>query len=112
VTPVRTITLEHASHRLLIEDAFEGSGRHRVEVPLHLARGVSAEVRGPGEVTLSAGGRSFLLEWGRAAAWSLEIGAGRVSPSYGVAVPVVRLLFSRDGGLEPLSVRIRPSGRP
>jgi hypothetical protein len=111
VTPVRTITLDHATHALVVQDAFEGSGHHRVEVPLHLAPGVTAVTRSPGVVTLSASGRSFTLEWQSATAWSLEIGAGRASPSYGVVVPVVRLLFSREGNLEPLSVRIVPSGR-
>ena len=41
VTPVRTITLDHVSHLLSIEDAFEGDGDHEIEIPLHLASGVS-----------------------------------------------------------------------
>jgi len=111
VTPVRTITLDHAAHTLLVQDSFEGSGRHRVEVPLHLAPRVTALVRSPGVLALEAEGHSFTLEWEPAQAWSLEIGAGRVSPSYGVAVPVVRLVFSRAGELRPLTVRIKPSER-
>jgi uncharacterized heparinase superfamily protein len=111
VTPVRTIELDHASHALLIHDSFEGSGSHRIEVPLHLAPGVAASVRSGGVVELRAQGRRFKLEWEPSEVWALEIGAGRVSPSYGVARPIVRLLFSRDGPLEPpLSVRIAPEG--
>jgi hypothetical protein len=109
VTPVRTITLHHALHSLEVHDAFEGAGRHRIEIPLHLAPGVEAAVSGPGAVRLCAAGRAFRVEWGPQAAWSLEIGVGRVSPSYGVALPVVRLLWTREAGLEPaLGVRIGP----
>ena len=37
VTPVRTIVLDHRTHALTITDAFEGTGLHRIEIPLHLA---------------------------------------------------------------------------
>jgi uncharacterized heparinase superfamily protein len=111
VTPVRTIALDHATHTLVVQDFFEGTGHHRVEVPLHLAPRVTAMVRSPGVLALGAEGQSFALEWDPAPAWSLEVGAGRVSPSYGVAVPVVRLVFSREGELGPLTVRIKPSER-
>jgi hypothetical protein len=110
VTPVRTIELDHERHTLRVDDSFEGSGRHRFEVPLHLAPGVVASLRAPGVVELRAAGRRFELTWEPAAAWPLEIGAGRVSPSYGVALPAVRLLWTREGPVEPsLSVRIVPA---
>ena len=48
VTPVRTIVLDHRSHALTITDAFEGAGRHRIEIPLHLAPGVTASEEGAG----------------------------------------------------------------
>jgi uncharacterized heparinase superfamily protein len=110
VTPVRTIELDHARHALLVRDSFEASGRHRYEVPLHLAPGVEASGRAPGLVELRAAGRRFELTWEPAEAWPLEIGTGRVAPSYGVAVPVVRLVWTREGPAEPsLSVRIAPA---
>jgi hypothetical protein len=109
VVPVRRITLEHATHALEIRDAFEGEGRHLVEIPLHLASGVLAVENESGVVELRSGARRFRLAWQPVAAWSLEIGAGRVSPSYGVALPIVRLLWRRDGALDaPLVVRIAP----
>ena len=109
VTPVRTITLDHAAHALEIRDAFEGGGSHRIEIPLHLAHGVEAAVSSPGIVELRSGSRRFRLEWSPAGEWSLEIGAGRVSPSYGVALPIVRLQWVREGPLDPpLVVRIAP----
>jgi len=113
VFPVRTIELHHADHTLAVCDAFEGGGLHRFEVPLHLAPGVEAVVRSAGVVELRAFGRRFTLAWQPATEWSLDVGAGRVSPSYGVALPVVRLLFSREGALEPpLRVRIAPEHGP
>ena len=113
VTPVRTIELDHRAHSLLVEDRFEGSGSHRFEVPLHLAPGVDAALGAPGEVELRAAGRRFELTWEPHEAWTLEVGVGWVSPSYGVVVPVVRLLFAREGLLEPgLRVRLAPVGSP
>lgn len=110
VIPVRTITLEHAAHVLEIRDAFEGAGHHRIQIPLHLAIGVEAVERSPGLVSLRAGARCFHVEWQPVEAWSLEIGKGRVSPSYGVAVPIVRLLWSRGGAVDlPLVVRLAPA---
>jgi hypothetical protein len=110
VKPVRTIELDHARHQLLVQDVFEGLGRHLFEVPLHLAPGVLASLRAPGVVGLSAGDRRFELTWQPAEAWVLEIGAGRVAPSYGVALDTVRLLWRRDGPAEPgLTVRILPA---
>jgi len=110
VTPVRTIELDHRRHALLVRDEFEGAGRHRIEVPLHLAPHVRASDAGPGLVSLQAHGRLFRLEWGPADGWSLAIGEGRVSPSYGVVAPCVRLVWSREGALDtPLRVRIAPA---
>ena len=109
VTPVRTIELTHARHALLVHDSFEGSGDHRFEVPLHLAPGVLASLRAPGMIELCAADRRFELTWEPTDAWSLEIGEGRVSPRYGVALPIVRLLWARQGECEPsLCVRIVP----
>jgi hypothetical protein len=113
VKPVRSIELEHERHVLHVHDSFEGAGRHRFEVPLHLAPGVEALPSAPGRVELRSAGRRFTLTWGPAEAWPLQIGAGRVSPSYGVAMPTVRLLWSREGLAQPsLSVRIAPAGTP
>ncbi len=105
--------LDHRSHALTITDAFEGSGRHRIEVPLHLAPGVTASAAGAGRLVLRSGNRVFGLDWDPAGSWALTIGEGRVSPSYGVAVRTVRLVFSREGALTPgLTIRIAPADRP
>jgi uncharacterized heparinase superfamily protein len=112
VTPVRTIVLDHRRHALTIADTFEGAGRHRFEIPLHLAPGVSVCEEGAGRLALRSGQGAFRLDWGPPGPWSLTVGEGRVSPSYGVAVPVVRLAFTREGALHPgLTIRIAPADR-
>jgi hypothetical protein len=71
-------------------------------VPLHLAVGVEhAPLARPRRAARAAGG--FRLTWDPHEAWALEIGSGRVSPSYGVALPIVRLLFQTRG-----TARARP----
>jgi uncharacterized heparinase superfamily protein len=113
VRPVRRIELEHTRHALLVRDAFEGAGRHRFEVPLHLAPGVETSLRGPGVLELRSAGRRFVLTWEPAEAWPIEIGEGRVSPSYGVAVEIVRLLWTREGPCDPpLTLRLAPVAGP
>jgi hypothetical protein len=106
---VRTIVLDHERHTLTIQDAFEGDGRHRITIPLHLAPGVAVRREGRGLLLLEAGNQRFTLSWNPSEAWSLEVGEGRVSPSYGVTLPAVRLAWSREGPLDQtLTVRLGP----
>jgi uncharacterized heparinase superfamily protein len=113
VTPVRTIVLDHARHALLVRDDFEGHGHHRIEVPLHLAPSVRVRPDGPSRLLLDAGARRFALTWGPVEEWSLAIGVGRVSPSYGIALLSVRLTWTRQGMLgPPLTVEIAPQAAP
>ena len=62
--------LDHRTHALTITDAFEGSGRHRIEIPLHLAPGVTVSEAGAGRLVLRSGNRVFGLDWEPAGAWS------------------------------------------
>jgi hypothetical protein len=111
VTPVRTIVLDHERHTLTIQDAFEGDGRHRITIPLHLAPGVAVRREDRGLLFLETETRRFTLSWNPSGAWALEVGEGRVSPSYGIALPVVRLTWSREGPLDQtLTVRMGPEG--
>jgi uncharacterized heparinase superfamily protein len=109
VTPVRTITLDHDEHVLEVHDRFEGTGRHRIEIPLHLAPGVSVVARHDRQLVLRSGGHDFLLDWEGDSAWTLEWGPGRRAPSYGVVEPLVRIAWHRSGDLAPLTVRLRPA---
>jgi len=109
VTPVRTITLDPAAHRLTVEDTFEGAGEHEVVVPLHLAEGVEARVDGTGRIVLGGAGRSFDLTWNDPGDWAASVGDGWVSPSYGVRHPARRVEFRRIGSLAPLTVVLEPA---
>lgn len=110
VRPVRTIQLDHASHTLVVRDEIEGSGDHLVTIPLHLAPGIEARSDRPGEVVLTAGPRTFLLQWSSPEDWIFEIGSSRVSPSYGIARPCTRLLWRRSGPVPAiLSVSLAPA---
>jgi uncharacterized heparinase superfamily protein len=95
ITPVRTLILDHGRHALIVHDAFEGEGEHELAVPLHLAPGVSVVGVEEGKLQLRAVQRVFILLWGPCQDWTLEIGSGRSSPSYGVAVPIIRLCWHR-----------------
>ncbi len=109
VTVERTLRLESRLHALLVADELAGPGEHDVEVPLHLARGVSVTETAPGRCRVEAEGRSFEIAWQPSEDWTLEVGSGWVSPSYGVKHELVRLAFRRTGPLRPLTVVIAPS---
>jgi uncharacterized heparinase superfamily protein len=106
IRPIRTITLDHRCHALSVIDECEGTGTHTVSIPLHLASGVTARVNGPEEIVLTAGIREFLILWSSADEWKVEIGEGRMSPSYGLVTPIVRLLWHRCGRL-PVRLALR-----
>jgi hypothetical protein len=108
VVPIRAIALNHASHELTVADHIEGLGRHTVTIPLHLASGVKASLASPNRIRLTARGRDFLLSWSPADQWAVDIGDARISPSYGVVVPSVRIVWKREGAL-PASLVIRLS---
>jgi uncharacterized heparinase superfamily protein len=109
VRPVRTIVLDHHTHVLTVSDQIEGAGAHRISVPLHLAAGVEAEMVGGSQVKLIASSKTFLLDWSSPEDWDVAIEPARVSPSYGVMVPTVRLVWSRSGQCPAtLTMRIAP----
>ncbi len=100
VRPVRTIVLDRARHALWQRDEFETAAR-LVEIctPLHLALGVTVEETTSTSVTLRSADEVSTLELHWAGeGWQLEIGAGRISPSYGVAHPCVRLMWTNPSG--------------
>jgi hypothetical protein len=108
VTPVRSFELDHAEHRLTICDEFEGEGEHRLEIPLHLATGIEIERQEPGRLVLRSEQRSFMLTWEPMSMWELRIEPGRISPSYGIALPSTTLIWKRIGHLQMLAVTLQP----
>jgi uncharacterized heparinase superfamily protein len=99
VTPVRTIVLDHRRHALVVGDRFESQEPQHVdlEIPLHLAVGVTAVRQTGNTVVLESGSKRFHLAWEGAGPWRLEIGTGRISPRYGVAVDCQRLAWYYAG---------------
>jgi hypothetical protein len=108
VTVRRRFALDHARHALTIEDRFEGDGEHAFEVPLHLAPGVECVVEGD-SAALIANGRRFVLAWQSAEGWSVRVAPARVSPTYGVAIPIQRVAFTRSGRPGPLILTVAPA---
>lgn len=105
VTPVRTISLDAAAHRLVIEDSFEGQGHHDVVVPYHLGAEVEATPdEEPGAATVTVGARTFDLRWSDPRHWSFSLDETWISPSYGVRVPTRCIRLHRQGQLHPLKV--------
>jgi uncharacterized heparinase superfamily protein len=108
VTVVRRITLHHESHELVVEDRFEGSGSHSVEIPLHLPVHVQAVGQSP-EVVLHANDRRFALSASCSTAWTFGVQRSRLSPSYGIVSPSTKLVWQHRGRLNSLTFRIAPS---
>jgi hypothetical protein len=104
VVPVRTVALDHETHRLLVRDEFRGEGDHDLLVPWPLAEGLEPEL--DGAATARAG--RFRFRW--SPDWSAEVGDGWISPSYGVRRPRRVLALRRRGPLRPLAVLIEPEG--
>ena len=111
VIPRRTILLDFDTHALYIKDEFEGEGMHDVLIPLHLSPGVDvSEIKG-NELMLNAGQRHFRVWWPADSGYAVSVENGRVSPSYGVALGVRKLLWSREAAtLRPLTLFIASAG--
>ena len=78
--------------------------------PLHFALGVTVEESTATSVILRSADEQSTLElhWS-GDGWQFEIGAGRISPSYGVAHPCVRLMWTNHGGAAtPLTLGLIP----
>lgn len=101
VAPVRTIRLAHTRHALTVQDAFQGTGRHSIKVPLHLAPGVEVAPQGENLLKLRAEGKQFVLKWKEAGHWKFGISKGRVSSSYGRLAEITRLCWEYVGEVGP-----------
>jgi hypothetical protein len=95
----RRFRLSHGNHQLQIENHFDGLGEHVIEIPLHLAPGISAKLIEEELVQVKTEtDELFHLQW-EGDGYALEIGESRVSPSYGRIKQVTRLLWSYKGQL-------------
>jgi hypothetical protein len=103
IMPIRALALDHRRHGLALFDRFQTRGMNQVEleIPLHVAVGVDVEEDGRGGLIMVAGNGRFRLVWFGAGAWRLERTKARVSPTYGVALPIWRLGWRYRGTPEP-----------
>lgn len=99
VMPVRHFILDHTSHILGIHDVFEGQDEHTIEIPLHLAPGVNVVDVMPNRLRLSADKQYFHLFWNNEQEWDISIKNARVSQSYGIVLPDIRVSWKRNGPL-------------
>jgi hypothetical protein len=109
--PHRTVTLRPSTHELTVRDEFSGDGVHSVRIPVHLAPGISVEREGRSRLTLKSTRRQFQAEWRSGGAWELAIESGSISPTYGVLLPALNLVWSSKSKIQDLwmEISIRPT---
>jgi uncharacterized heparinase superfamily protein len=101
VAHAREFYLDKRTPRLLVRDRLETSARRTFTWRFHLDPAVTPSVSA-GDVRLtSTGGEVWLLPDAVAAAFTLTIEPGWVSPSYGVKVPTSILIW-KTSSAEPL----------
>jgi uncharacterized heparinase superfamily protein len=93
----RSFILDKRDERLSIEDSFQGSGSHLVEVFFTVAPGCQASQVGANAVCLSTDGISLLLAFQEG--WDLAFTEGWVSERYGRKAATRRIVLSRQGPL-------------
>jgi Heparinase II/III-like protein/Heparinase II/III N-terminus len=107
--PHRTIILRPAAHKLTVRDTFAGRGVHRIEIPLHLAPGVAVRPNGGGRMVLTTGRAEFCVDWSAGGSWTVTIEETSISPSYGVAIASVRIVWRANADIRDLWLDVRIS---
>ncbi|WP_263260785.1 alginate lyase family protein [Pseudomonas sp. RIT-PI-S] len=109
VIPTRTLLVDFTHHGLYIEDDLVGAGKHAVSIPLHLSPQVEVLETSGLHAILRAEGSLFEVSWQASPEYVLEVSEARVSPSYGVVQPAIKLRWYREKStLTPLKVCISP----
>lgn len=108
--PVRTVSLDHATHALTIEDVIQAGG-HAVSIPLHLAPEVTVEAQDESSLTLRSGTQAFMLRW-MGEGWRLEVLPARVAPSYGRVTRSHKLVWAHDGGAQDVALTVMVAPNP
>jgi uncharacterized heparinase superfamily protein len=97
VTVERTFTWDGPTRSLSVTDRFTAARPHRIEIPFHLAPGVSAEEEAHGRWLLRSGDREFVFAFADSGEWTMHKSEGWASPSYGIKQAIVRLALIREG---------------
>lgn len=109
VDPVRSITLEKSTHRIIIHDRFYGNGEHKIKIPYHFSIGIKAIQDSPGIWRILSGEKEFLFISQLKDNWTVTLEDGWVSPSYGIKHSTKVLNFHCQGPLDSLLVAIMPA---
>jgi uncharacterized heparinase superfamily protein len=111
VTPRRSITLEHQSHRLIILDDIVCTDKHTVHIPLHLTPDILTERISNNSLLLKSETKKFQLTWHGDSPWQIQQKPSRISPSYGVARASQQLVWQAEIiGNSQLKIVIEPYG--
>ncbi len=112
-TIVRTLILDKVRHGLAWEDKLISKARHRVRLPLQFASGVCVVQLQNHWVQLVTGEESFILEWAASDDWKLAIEEGNISPSYGILLDALRLVWRNSAaGSAPVIFFLYPEYKP
>ncbi len=97
VTPLRSIELFHAIHKLRIVDEFTGDGEHDFEIPVHFAPGIEICVEHASSFQLRSKDRVFRLSWIAGGCWQVFIEETWISPGYGRRVASQKIVWRGRG---------------
>jgi hypothetical protein len=104
----RSITLDHLTGMLTIEDFVDAAGEHTLKVPLHLSSEADID-RSSGQFNILVREKRFALSW-EGADWELHTTESSVSPSYGVRIPAQVIVWQkRLSGSGQLKIMLRPA---
>ena len=94
VTHTRAFYVDKTIPRVLVCDRVDGGGTHALVWRFHLDPAVRAELEGADVCLSGNGSRVWLLPDAGAAACTLSVEAGWVSPSYGIKIPTTVLVWT------------------
>lgn len=94
ITVTRRIAMEKSLHAIVWTDSIASATPCAMCNPLQLASDVKIDVIGDHHVVLVADGQPFVLYWASSAAPNFVVEDSIVSPSYGLMVDALRLLWS------------------
>lgn len=92
VSPVRSIIFDKKNNDLVIADSITGSGKHFVEIPLHLYHTIDVIGIKENHFSLTQKNHVFHLFW-KGEKWTARVQNARISPSYGVSYPSKKIIW-------------------
>jgi len=104
----RRIELNHQLHQLTVEDVFNSTEKHKIIVPLHLAKAVNIVSLNNKKIIIEINKNYFLISSESKDDWGMSIKESSLSPSYGVKTKSKKLLWSACVACSNLIITIKP----